>query len=377
MTWKILPATQLDRHLETLEALNGRGAGTPLLSPDFVLPLLREFGTGKEILALHETADEALALALLVPQGRGMWETFQPSQSPVGAWLQRREAPIQPLLASLLEALPGFALAIGITQQDPDLLARPADSGGLSTLDYIRTARITITGSFAQYWEARGKNLKQNMKKQRNRLEKDGINAVLEMVTEPGDIAQAIADYGQLESAGWKAEGGTAIHPDNAQGRFYRAMLENFCRQGRGRVYRYRFNDKVVAMDLCIEGNASLIILKTTHDESLKTYSPAFLMRQEAFAKLFEEQRIKRIEFYGKLMDWHTKWSDEARTMYHVTMRLLAQATSVAVGEKGTYVIAFSRIPQATRRSMNRRENISRFLASPQSAIRNPKSEMA
>lgn len=69
--------------------------------------------------------------------------------------------------------------------------------------------------------------------------------------SEPDDIAQAIADYGLLESAGWKAEGGTAIHPDNAQGRFYRAMLENFCRQGRGRVYRYRFDDKVVAVDLC------------------------------------------------------------------------------------------------------------------------------
>lgn len=24
-------------------------------------------------------------------------------------------------------------------------------------------------------------------------------------------------------------------------------------------------------------------------------------------------------EFYGRLMDWHTKWSDEIRTLYHVT----------------------------------------------------------
>jgi CelD/BcsL family acetyltransferase involved in cellulose biosynthesis len=318
MKWKFVPAAQLDRHLGALEALNAQSAGSPLLSADFVLPLLQEFGTGKEILALCETADGPLALALLAPLGRGMWETFQPSQCPLGAWLQRAEAPIQPLVASLMAALPGFALAIGITQQDPDLLPRPAGGDCIATLDYIRTARITLEGSFAKYWEARGKNLKQNMKKQRNRLEKEGIKASLDVLTAPGDIAQAIADYGQLESAGWKAEGGTAIHPDNAQGRFYRAMLENFCRQGRGRVYRYRFNDKVVAVDLCVEGNASLIILKTTHDESLKVYSPAFLMRQEAFGRLFEEQRIRRIEFYGKLMEWHTKWTDEVRTMYHV-----------------------------------------------------------
>jgi GNAT acetyltransferase-like protein len=246
------------------------------------------------------------------------WETFQPSQLPVGAWVMRPDQDFEKLLSDLATRLPGIALLIGVTQQDPDCLRRPMDSPRLQTLDYIKTGRITVKGSFEQYWEARGKNLKHNMKRQRSRLEKEGIKTLMEVVTTPDDIAQAIADYGQLESAGWKAQGGTAIHPDNEQGRFYRTMLENFCREGRGRVYRYRFNDRVVAVDLCIEGNASLIILKTTHDESIKTFSPAFLMRQEAFRNLFDEGRTKRIEFYGKLMDWHTKWSDEVRTMYHV-----------------------------------------------------------
>lgn len=41
-------------------------------------------------------------------------------------------------------------------------------------------------------------------------------------------------------------------------------------------------------------------------------------MRQEAFRKLFEEGQIRRIEFYGRVMDWHTRWSDDVRTMYHV-----------------------------------------------------------
>jgi len=67
-----------------------------------------------------------------------------------------------------------------------------------------------------------------------------------------------------------------------------------------------------------LEANASLIILKTTRDESIKTCSPAFLMRQEAFRKLFEEQRIKRIEFCGRLMDLRARWSNEVRAMCHV-----------------------------------------------------------
>ena len=40
-------------------------------------------------------------------------------------------------------------------------------------------------------------------------------------------------------------------------------MLKNFCRQGAGRMYRYWYNDKIAAMDLCIEGNGGIIVLKT------------------------------------------------------------------------------------------------------------------
>ena len=34
---------------------------------------------------------------------------------------------------------------------------------------------------------------------------------------------------------------------------------------------------------------------------------------------LFEEQKITRLEYYGGLMEWHTRWTDNARTLYHLT----------------------------------------------------------
>ena len=131
-------------------------------------------------------------------------------------------------------------------------------------------------------------------------------------------MADGLRDYGALESTGWKAGGGTAIHPDNAQGRFYLAMLQAFCTRGLGRIYRYRFGDKVVAVDLCVENSDTQVVLKTTYDETYRTVSPAFLMRQEELRGLWAEGRIRRVEFYGKLMEWHTRWTDKARTLYHL-----------------------------------------------------------
>jgi hypothetical protein len=157
------------------------------------------------------------------------------------------------------------------------------------------------------------------MRKQRNKLENDAVTTRLQVSTVPEEVAQAIADYGRIESTGWKGSAGTAIHPANVQGIFYRTVFEEFCRRGAGRIYRYWYNDRIAAMDLCIEGNGSIVILKTAYDESIaKTTSPALLMRQEIFKQLFDDGMLKRIEFYGKVMEWHTRWADEVRTIYHI-----------------------------------------------------------
>ncbi len=319
MNWKIYPATQFQAHQERWQRLNLEGAASPLLDVAFIWPLLQTFGTGKEILACYERDDEVVAMALLSPRGRGAWETFQPSQAPLGAWIHKTGTTWPALLSSLIRKLPGFPLVLGVTQQDPDIVRRPLPSSNLKTLDYIQTARISLHGNFDGYWNTRGKNLRQNLTKQRNKLAKEAVSTRLQVSTAESEVAQAIADYGHIESAGWKAEVGTAIHPDNLQGQFYTRMLEAFCRQGAGRIYRYWYNDTIVAMDLCIEGNGSLVVLKTTYDEKIGNgTSPALLMRQEAFKPLFDDRRLKKIEFYGKAMEWHTKWSDEIRTMYHV-----------------------------------------------------------
>jgi CelD/BcsL family acetyltransferase involved in cellulose biosynthesis len=207
----------------------------------------------------------------------------------------------------------------GISQQDPDLLNRPVTSRHLSTKDYIETARITVADSFDSYWAARGKNLRQNMKRQRSRLIRDHVTSRLVVLTRPDDIAAAVDNFGLLESRGWKAGTGTAVHPDNAQGRFYRKIMVGFAARGEACVAQYFFGERLVACDLCVNRNGVFIVLKTTYDESEKDTSPAMLMRQELFQQLFAASTWRRIEFYGRVMEWHRRWSDEVRVMYHTT----------------------------------------------------------
>lgn len=316
MKWTIEPATAFAQRAAQWRALNADTLASPLLEPEFVMPLLEHFGKD-EVLARCEQDGEVVAMALLSRRRTGTWETFQPSQAPVGMWLQHPRLDTGVLMAGLMRALPGFPLVLSLLQRDPALETRPA---ALSTMDYIATARVTVSGSFDDYWAGRGKNLRSNLKKQRARLAREGTVTHMDVVTGAGQAAAAIDDYARLEQSGWKAGQGTAVQASTAQGRFYRALFESACARGQGRIYRYWFGEQLVAMDLCLAVNGTVIILKTAYDASVPHgLSPTLLMREEQFRALFDSGGVRVIEFYGKVMEWHTRWTDEVRTMYHVT----------------------------------------------------------
>lgn len=318
MKWRFHPAARFGDFADAWSALHAAGPASPLLHADFVRALLAAFGDNAQ-LACCEQDGETLAMALLERSGGGAWRSFQPAQAPVGLWLARPGVALPALMAALVRDLPGCALLAGISQLDPMLDPRPADGPCLQTLDYIDTARITMDGAFDAYWAARGKNLRSNLKKQRARLEREGIATHCETLTAPHDMAAAVNDYAALESGGWKGRDATAVRAGDAQARFYTLLLEAFARRGAAKVYRYRFDDQVVAMDLCVESSDCIVVLKTAYDESVPAhYSPALLMREEACRALFDEGRLRRIEFYGRVMEWHRRWTDEVRCLYHL-----------------------------------------------------------
>jgi CelD/BcsL family acetyltransferase involved in cellulose biosynthesis len=318
MRWRVFPIREFDRQASEWNALNAASGDVPFLRAEFLSPALREFGSRHAVFATCADGEGHCAMAIMRRRRPGMWETFQPSQLPLGAFLLRKGTALDGVLEGLLHALPGLAVAVALTQQDPAFVPRPAESPLVETLDYIETAALEIAADFDEYWSRRGKNLRHNVKRQRAKLQEQGVPTRLDEVDSPDAVAAAIADYGRLESSGWKALEGTAVGLDNAQGRFYRSMFESFCRMGKGRIFRYRFSEQVVAMDLCVERAGVLVVLKTTYDETLKSFSPATLMRHDIVKRLVGEGHPLRVEFYGKAMEWHLRWTGDVRMLYHV-----------------------------------------------------------
>ena len=324
--WKNLPASALQPGSQLMldwDRLNAGQGDLPFLAGDVIISALNLLGTGRERLLIAHKGSDVVAMLVLCPVGKFRWQTFQPSQIPLGAWVADKPVLLLELGRSLLRGPLGplgLCLGLSFTQVDPLIAPRADDTPDSLASDYIETGWIDISGSFDDYWSARGKNLRQNMRKQRTKLLADGIKLTSQRLTDFADMAPAIARYGRLESAGWKAVNGTAIHPDNDQGRFYREMLEHASLRGEAVIYQFLFDDQVVAMNLCLARNGTLVVLKTTYDESIQSYSPAFLLQENELQQLHSEGLIRRLEYFGRLMEWHSKWTDKNRTLYHLTL---------------------------------------------------------
>lgn len=318
------PAAALNQDTElraSWDRLNDAGLALPFMTADAVGAALAVFGDGSEKLVCAAREGQLVAMTVLSPRSRWHWATFQPSQLPLGAWVAEPAVPLDDLVRALLrQALPATCLVLSFSQIDPLQAPRAHDAADSCHDDYISTSWLEVDGDFDGYWATRGKNLRQNMRKQRNKLATEGIVATMRQLRDVDDVTGALARYGHMESAGWKASKGTAIHLDNDQGRFYSRLLQDAAWRGELLITEYLFDDRTVAMNLSLLRRGVLVVLKTAYDESQgNALSPASLLREDELREYFAAGNVKRIEYYGRTMEWHTKLTQSSRTLYHLT----------------------------------------------------------
>ena len=310
----------LQEHQDAWNRLNKATGNHILLDSKFVGPLVEHFSSEKPVLFAFDDEDPP-AMALLRKGGHGFWATFQPPQAPLGLILVPKSTSIDAKMRELIRQIPGYALALSVLQQDPDYseLARLNESETIEPVEYVRTARLKLSGPFEDYWRTRPIGLANNLAKQRRRLQRQGIKVEMIVSKSLNEMAECLVEHGVLESKGWKGRLGTAVAPHNEQGLFYREVLEAFCPEGEAVVYRLKFNGETVASNLCLERDGMMVSLKIAYDEDFKRFAPGFLLKEEMLKTLFSEGRIRILESYGGVRKgWTTKWFTELRTMYHV-----------------------------------------------------------
>jgi hypothetical protein len=290
-----------------------------LLDAFFVGSLIRHFASDNTLLGI---ADEESNRGMVVVEKtrRGFWQTFQPSQGPLGLILLANSDNVECQIGELIRCLPGYCLGFSVTQQDPDYttFAQLSSARTVEIVKYIDTSRIVPGADFDVYWNQTGRYFVDDLRRQTRRLDEQGIRMEFVVERNPARVGKCIRDYAELEGSGWKGKEGSAVKVDNPQGLFYCEIMEHFCSRGEGVIYQLLFNGTVVACDLCLERDGMVVVLKIAYDESLKGISPGKFIHREILRSLFGEKKVKVLEWYGRVHEWQQKLNSKERAMFHV-----------------------------------------------------------
>lgn len=297
----------------TWDSLNARyHADHPALRAILMTLLAEHFGDAQLRFASYRVGSDIQMQALIAPDGFGRWVVFCPSQAPLAALVGNAELGLHALRA-LLGKLSLASLRLQVPHQDPMFWAWNTSSPGVEWDVWGRTISVVANNGFDEYWNSRPSDLRQNLRRYRRRAEQEGLALRETVCAQPGDVGAAVDRYGLLESSGWKGREGTALHPENQQGRFYRALLSTLAGEQRARVFElYASGERLIASRMLISGPGMHVMLKTTYDEGFSRYSVGRILLQHTLSQLLGES-ARRVEFYTQANDDMLSWATESR----------------------------------------------------------------
>lgn len=288
-------------------------ASNPMLDAVFVRLLVEYFGSDIYVLQ-GEQDGTTRTLALLENSAKGVWRGFRPSQAQAALVVGKPASTID--TRAIVKALPGISLRLDLQGLDPrehEPFLQPSPSVQLD--NSLHDMCVDISGSFEDYWNARPRNLRKNMRRYRKRLDDEVGKAHLLVLSRPDDIAMATDRYGIIETRGWKGRNGTALHPDNRQGGFYRELMTEMADQSRALVYELYAGDHLLASRLCVTGDVVMVILKTTFDEEFRRYGVGRQLLYETLKHVFEQRGASAVDFYTDASRDQLEWSTSDRWM--------------------------------------------------------------
>lgn len=309
----------LDPAAPFVAAWRDLGAGSCVANPfyeaDYALPAAQAFGGGVRLLIVADRPPEEPGARLLA-----LWP-FRLSRTrwglPLTVLVGWRHG-FCPLGVPLLDAadpdraLAGFLDAPEALGLPPRLLLHDAPADGpFAALLAARKERRD-----AAYWtHARGSldlagltpaeragylghvsaRSRRKLRVGRERLDAAGT-VVLETVTDPAALSDALDDYVALETAGWKGRAGTALGQRPAEAAFLRGMVAGFGAQGRIRIVRLRRSGRTLAAAILPRSGADSFVLKISYDEAEAAGAPGVQLVHRLTEAALRDGTIERID---------------------------------------------------------------------------------
>lgn len=215
------------------------------------------------------------------------------------------------LLRSLMdiEPRPLWIRFYGVRDKSPLWQALGSAASPMLVTSPLTTSgsRLDTQGSFETYETGLDGNFRRNLRKARNRSQRD-FRVKTDFVT--GARAAEPALFEQLlhmEASGWKGTAGTAIACSNQMTDFYRILVQRLAAHGMLEWQVMSFDEEAVAMHLAVRSGTALALPKIAYNESFARYSPGNILLSQTLSRAFSDPTVEEINCLTD-MPWHGNW---------------------------------------------------------------------
>jgi CelD/BcsL family acetyltransferase involved in cellulose biosynthesis len=314
------------------ELLAAADASLPTQDLPWALASLDAFG-GEAAFLAQGTRDAPRAIAPMIRRGRRLeltgGEMFEPGD----------------LLADSADSL--AALAAGLARDGaPLLLARlPPQSPTIAALRtavaprgavHVRTGVGYPSIRLDDRWREPGGGLSTSrrsaLRRARRRAERSGEISVQLLAPAADDVPALLDQAFAIEARSWKGVTGTALAHDRPRARFVRRYAEETAKRGTLRLQFLRIGGEAVAMQIAVEWNDQIWLLKIGYDDAHAAASPGQLLLAESIADAARRD-LDSYQLLGEAADWTRVWTSEEQACvtvraYPATARAAVQLTA-------------------------------------------------
>jgi len=160
--------------------------------------------------------------------------------------------------------------------------------------------------SYKDYMATRSSNLRKNINRRRNKLQKFGKVAFVVKRDSVG-IENFIRDYQQVQQSSWKP---TEVYPDHVP-----ELIRVTAEHGQLCLGMLYLDDHPVAADLTILSDGNATSKKAHYDEAMRDHHVGDILTSFMFEHLIDVENVKNIDLGKTTASYKMKWTREQRRM--------------------------------------------------------------
>ena len=170
---------------------------------------------------------------------------------------------------------------------------------------------IRIDGSGRDPEQYLNAGRRSDLRRMRRRAEKLGTVTTEICVPRRDEVDALLDEAFSVELKSWKGRAGTALASDARLGDFFRRYAAAATEAGLLRIFLLRIAGKAAAMQIAVERNGTLWLLKMGHDEVFRKCAPGQLLMLDVLRNAVV-RGLSSIEL-GTTDEWSRAWTKETR----------------------------------------------------------------